>query len=831
MSTESKPFAAGSIFSDEKIGERVATYDEVRGRRFGGSYTTADVAMGDYDYREESGDRDGSEMKAAEDVARINVSASQAFGNPRATSRMTPSQRVHSMWYRYAETMSRYDASTAKLLNELAFAGWQAGRDTAERLADEKFKGRGDKGGFSDRFLVVAQTEGEARIVRAWMDMAMRHVTDGQTLGDDRPLRFNTENLPPVEDVAELLRSTRPGLEKDSVIGVVAAPGAERAAVRFMAAQDHQVMPGAGRQLWNDIGKNKSIKLKMLEAKRREQDQRINERVSWEADRLVVFMSGDAEVDQVVMPAAARAFQRGTLAVAFDAGGNEISQFALGEEADRQFPSRAVEQHLSEIQRFMAVPANSPEGRLFLSLLPKMSRPAIDALSNTERSVGDLLALARSDDGRATLFAEFKLASEALVAMSSGNGITAAGAAWDRIKADCSHAGVVIVGPESFPGNLRHDPHAPAVLFVQAKDPRGLAGAAPHVLMAGDDGMPAWMARRSATLAQMVAAEGAAISQLEGCGQPGRPIGEGAILWLATGHGHADVKAPTLEWSRDRLPSAVGPASTWEIQKKPLDRKDLFELIETRGEAAPAIVEKIYADRIDAKAVKSGRGQSLSDDEVKERVAQLSAEKTAETVSRLKSKASAIEAERAREPAFAARKEVVEAGGYVVSAQPPREKNLAYRYQTRTVSGFPTVATQETRRETARLAVNAAEALCVTYTRGDVASSAMIGAAVEGAKGMIAVSVPQAREYSPAVERQVALYTRPGRQLAELFNNLPGDAKLKLARDHAEAQICGMTGEDPKGAAGRVANRVNGRQKARVADAKETRKAAERELA
>src|SRR5690606_6669520 len=113
--------------------------------------------------------------------------------------------------------------------------------------------------------------------------------------------RYSADRLPSEAEVAELLRSTRPGLEKDSVIGVVAAPGAECAALKFMAEQKHAVMPGAGRTLWTEIGKEKSLRVKTLEAKRRETDDRINERVSWEADRLVVFMSGDAQDDQVVM--------------------------------------------------------------------------------------------------------------------------------------------------------------------------------------------------------------------------------------------------------------------------------------------------------------------------------------------------------------------------------------------------------------------------------------------------------------------------------------------------------------------------------------------------
>lgn len=820
-------FAAGAIFNDARLGERVATYDDIRDRRFGGAYTVADVAMGDYDYREESGDRDGSEMRAAEDVARINVSASQAFGNPRATRRMTPSQRVHSMWYRYAETMSRYDDSTAKLLNELAFAGWQAGRDTAERLANEKDRKRDHKGGFSDRFLVVAQTEGEARIVRAWMDLAMRHVSDGQTLGDDRPTRYTADRLPSQEEIAELLRSTRPGLEKDSVIGVVVAPGAERAALKFMAEQNHQVMPGAGRALWAEIGKEKSLRIKTLEAKRREPDDRINERVSWEADRLVVFMSGDAQDDQVVMAAAARAFQRGTLAAAFDAAGREISQFALGEEADRQFPSRAVQEHLSEINRFMDLPANSPEGRLFFQLL-KVSKSSIDALSNTERSVGEILSLARSEDGRATLFAEFKLSSEALNAMATGNGVTAAGAAFDRIKADCENAGVTIVGPESFPGHLKRDQNAPAVLFVQAKDPKALAEVKPHVLMAGDDSMPVWMERRATQLAELVAAEGCAVAQVEGRGQPAHAVGRGEILWLTSGHGHVDARPAALEWSRERLPQATGSGSTWAVQMKPLTRKNMFELIETRADGTTRVAHKVYADKIDENSLTAAEKANMTDVERGIRVQQLASEKAADAVRELKSKASAIEAERAKEPVVARRQAVVEAGGFVVSAQPPREKNLAYRYQTRTVSGFPTVGTQETRRETARLAVAAADALCITYTRGDVASSAMIGAAVEQGKGMIAVSVPPAREYSPAVDRQVKLYTRPGREVAETFGNMSNEAKLKLARSYAEKQVCGTTGENAQDAANRLAIRVGAKEPAR---GKETRKSAERELA
>lgn len=783
MSTANKAFVDGAIFGDAKIGERVATYQELENVRFGGDYTVGDVAMGEYDYREESGDRDQSSLQAHEDVSRITVSAARAFGNPRATKNMTESQRVHSMWYRYAETMSLMNGSTAKLLNELASAGWQAARETADRLSGEKREGRLDKGGYSDRFLVVAQTEGEARIVRAWINLAMKHVSDGQTIGDNRPRRFNENNLPPVEEVGELLRATRPGASKEAVVGVVVAPGAERAAVAFMAADKREFFVGASQELWKQLKTRKDVKALSEPAKKGAKDLQINNNVAWKADRLVVFLGNDENENAVVLNAAAIAFQRGTLAVAFDAKGNEVSQFALGEEADKLHPSRKVEEHLSEINRFMSIQASSPEGRLFLSLLPKMGRTEVDALANSNKSVGEILAIARNEEGRETLYAEFKLPSAAIEGMKNSYEISSAGKAWDRIKLDCADTGVAIVGPESFPGALKSDVNAPAVLYVQAKDPYALGNAKAHVLMAGDDGVPAYLARRGNAMAQLVDAEGVSIAQIENAGQPGFTGKSNPVLWLATGHGNADVQAPTLEWSLDKLPTARGPVSTWSVEMKKLDKKDLYELIETSHDGAKSTAQKLFVDRNE----KAGL----------------------EAVQSLKTKASQTEAERAKAPVLAARKALVEAGGFVVSAQPPKDKNLAYRHQTKMVVGYRTVATRETRREIARLAAKSAEAVCVTYTKGDTTSSAMIGAAIEASKGMIAVSVPDERQFTPAVERHVALYTKPGRQIAEIFHNLPaGTAKVKLTRDYADAQICGHTGKELAGAAHRVAQRV-----------------------
>ncbi len=798
MSTN-KAFVDGAIFNDAEIGKRVATYEDVQNVRFGGDYTVGDVAMGEYDFREESGDRDQSALTAREDVARIQVSAARAFGNPRATKNMTESQRVHSMWYRYAETMSLMDASTAKLLNELASVGWQAARETADRLSGEKRQGQLDKGGFSDRFLVVAQTEGEARIVRAWIDLAMKHVTDGLTPNDARPLRYKLDNLPPVAEVGELLRATRPGAAKEAVIGVVVAPGAERAAVDFMASDKREFFVGASQELWKQLKSRKDVKAVSEPAKKGAKDIQINNNVAWKADRLAVFLSNDENENAVVLNAAAIAFQRGTLAVAFDAAGNEVSQFTLGEDADKIHPSRKVEEHLSEINRFMPIQASSPEGRLFLSLLPKMGRVEVDALANSRKTVGEILAIARNEDGRETLYGEFKLPSGAIEGMKNSYTIGSAGKAWDRIKLDCSNNGVAIVGPENFPGNLKGDLNAPAVLYVQAKDPHTLGNAKAHVLMAGDDGVPNYLARRGHAMAQLVDAEGVAIAQIENAGQPGF-AGKSPVLWLASGHGHADVQTPVLQWSAER--SARGPVSTWTIESKKLDKKDLYELFETSHDGAKKSAQKLFVERSE----KAGL----------------------DAVQTLKTKASQAEAERAKAPVLAARKALVEAGGFVVSAQPPVDKNLAYRHQTKMVVGYRTAATRESRREIARLAAKASDAVCVTYTKGDTTSSAMIGAAIEAGKGMIAVSVPDERQFTPAVERHVALYTKPGRQIADLFHNLPaGTAKVKLTGQYADEQVCGKTGKELAGAALRIAQRVGVKPAAK----QEAKKSADRELA
>ncbi|MBK1669082.1 hypothetical protein CKO28_13670 [Rhodovibrio sodomensis] len=858
---------------EDFVGPRQAmSFDEWRELgRMGASMTVADAAFKDYDAREleidDGTDRPG--RKPADELekrAHIYIGFNHPLANQQRQHGLSEHEASWSYHNYLRRTLTRRDPKAAALFSAFARFGQDLREEAAElarqsagnnkpnnfdKLLDEGMgaqqaselaaemdslagQSRAAAGG-QDDFTVIAATTGEARIARHVMDYATQ-----QLVGDGHSRATNTlctpERMPSAEQIEQMLAEVQPamfdqqreepvsrtftdrrtGESKTQVykgqIGVIASFGAEGAAARQVAELDRDVAvaPGRNRALWDTLIQGKDPHYRVPAASKQEnlKAREYNDRVIETSDQVIVAWNGND--DDLALAAAANAARRGKLHQVVDHQGNELDVDAVTDHALAMNPSAREARRAKTLSQF-DVEAATPEGRLALSQIRGLSRAGLDALSQTPLSINELADLAQSEEGQRSLYRDHRIPSQAIRVLQDDKAMSEARESFGRIMNHCREQGVTVVGPQHFPEKLlQAGADAPAVLFVQAKEPERLAEFRDAVAVVGDSELLPHSAQQATRLGQALDQQNIKMIQIEDQGMPAMATSQPSMLVLTSGHGHVP-RGTSLSWKTEENGAQVATGvdgNTWRVALAKDGRT--VELSSAKAGKTSIVRQEgmpKHFDEMDEAGQANARTRSIG---------------------RMKDEAFHHDNEIVQAPIRAQRAAVVEHGGFVVSALPPMETTSVYVHAEGQRVGLPAVRTEQTQQRAAEMTATMSEAVLVTQMGTRSPMRYALPAAVD-TKAEIGVQVPVKQVMNlDEVGGNMALINGRGRDLSNVMD-LPvrhGDVfALKLADKRVATPIT----DKPEETASKLAGYLSRRAQRRASQGDEA-KAAQAEL-
>ena len=787
----------------------------------------------------------------------VVMSARHPLGNPYRGAASNDYERAWSLYQHYHRVLSARGDEARRLINALAQTAERlqaeggdrqrleaseiaaqaeasgldrrTAQEIAEQAASQELRGRGTA------FTVVAPTLEEARIIRGMIDWATTIVPTSRGLESQQLLTRN-DQLPPVEDMLKALEAVRPepwaqnlqadrgrGREFVRAMAVIPARGTEEALARVAARQPEDIL----LLVPDNWAFQKALRAEMGDAAydarvwTRSKDQALKtgidvpdlqglkggdfarayretiETLVSRADRVLVAQSDDPR--DFAVTAAAEAARRGKLAAAVAANGAIIRGPALdrlAEEAMRASPSRA-EYARSRTIELHDIQANSPEGRLALSLLRQaggkdLPNPAIDALARTGMTINELADMAKDRGTAQILIRQYGVPIGAVAALADDFAMAAARDAFGKIREDLQKEKVQVIGPDAFPPALRKSKGAPAVLFVRGNVAL-LSSGRPTIGILGDAALLPAVAERAGAFIRGVEAAGGVPVTVEGMGVP-RVAPEGPqIVVLATGHGHYG-KLPSLDWKKagtGRHPGDVLVAET-------PNRRYTIEIVEGRDQKILFTVENLTASGKGAKRTTEMplRGERprpfYAEDDIR---GQKEGAKWNGDIRHAKDFAQSNEAFIRSGDVRAHRQAVLDAGGVLVSLLPPRREGILFSHATQDLEGTPTDRRPENEHRAIELVAKIADV--ITITQASQTSPVRFAVALSAARGRRVAVLPPTPDLhlQPEIGGNRALLATPAAQLSSEMS-LPGEMGLVVAKTFGTSKAAVSTGPD-----------------------------------
>ena len=737
----------------------------------------------------------------------------------------------------------------------------------------------------SDRFTITARTAGEAKVARHMVDWA-RALQKPRSNFEEATTLYSPRSLPDREIIEAGLASARPdpiaarepddqGRIAPKRVGVIAGKGAENAAVQATSQLDKDVelVPGKNAQLWRQLIDSNTHKRKPVgftrgdySAKSIKED---NMKAVDAADQVIVTWNGDD--NDFALHAAAAADRKGKLAAVFDAEGNELDRDGIAAKS-RGLHLSAKQYKQQQSASAFDVPANTPEGRLGLSLVRGMPRSGLEALSQTTLTLNEISEMAGNETGREQLYQNHRVPGRAISAMADPEATSNARESFERITDHCKKENVQVIGPESYPQSMLAKGSFPPVMYMKSNDPEGFRDLQKATAVVGDQNMHPTFARRASAINQAIDDAGIPTVRVEGHGAPENvPQTKNSVLILPSGHSHAN-KAARLDFADDGQgrQTAEGPSGrSWQIArgedgkfnlhvsdhpdgpvatrdpKAELNTGNLSAEDRQKWETAQTYVvarEKQgkheglvplatvkpddLGDAIRSNpkaqhvmAMPSGLSRPVEDVQEERRRRALGAEHFAEQAQEtLKGRAERSETKWIEAQVHNQRDAVVKAGGHVVSALPPQETGSVYNADIGKRIRLSSRATDTTRSEAQVRAVQIADA--AVFTQIDARSSdsrdAIAMAAAKGVK-MAAISPERGPEENvPEMGGNRAVLGR-GRDVPRKLG-LTGNKAEPFETRLADNKIAGPVSKGDEAAfVGRLKDKLENKPKARTA--------------
>ena len=500
-------------------------------------------------------------------VAIVFGNRNKTLANPHAIYGADGYTRGHALLAHYERTMLEGGADALRLFRELAKEGQRASAEANTATARP------------DSWVAVGQTLEEARVGRAAVTAALEQAP--AELGVARqmlPRRLDEVDVGRFLQTlnrAAALEPLRPRIHDPDakpslrvagtseagthagVVGVVWAKGKEALAADYVAGLGDNVIvaatPTPALQKELDARGDAHLRINPVPA-----DAKGGKALGAFLDGVdKIAVLGDDKRTRWITAEASRA---GKLGRVVGNDGTRLDTRAAAVAATREFaPWR--EQKQEEAVSKMGTRSSTPEARLLLSLAhadqeARMTPADIDQVAALDRPLGEIVDIARTEQGRASLRDDDRIHPRAIRLLGNPDAMTKAQEATTRIVKHCRDYRTTIVAPEGYPDTLRNDPDRPAVLFVQG-DATKLAHAgrmAPTMSMVGTPTESGFEQRMSSSMtsnalaglsearATLVRAEGSMTVTPD-------PKATDQILVLASGAGHhaSDAQASERE--------------------------------------------------------------------------------------------------------------------------------------------------------------------------------------------------------------------------------------------------------------------------------------------